>query len=246
MKYILSNINKVDYVLTVSNGAADCLREYGYKKQIKVLRNGTDLVIPQNKEQLRNQIKEKYKLNDEIVFLSVGRIVENKKLSFAVEVMKELKNRKIKFKYLIVGAGPYENELKEKVKNEGLENEIIFTGKIMDRDLLAGHYLVADLFIFPSTFDTASLAPLEAASMFLPTIMTEGCSSAEIITDNQNGLLAKEGDVIDWANKIENCLKENKLSKLKQNANKEVYRTWDDVVKEVYDFYNKILKKKKI
>ena len=245
MNYIMKNINKVDYVLTVSDGAADCLREYGYKKEIKVLRNGTDLVCPQNEQELKDEVTKKYGLkDDEKVFLSVGRIVENKKLDFALLVMKELKEKGVKFKYLIVGAGPYEDELKQKVKDLNLDDVVVFTGKIMDRELLSAHYLRADLFVFPSTFDTASLAPIEAAAMKLPTIMTKGCSTAEIITDGRNGILAEEGNEKDWANKIASIFEGNKLAQLSEKAQKEVYKTWDQVAAEVLEFYKLVIGKK--
>ena len=241
MNYIMKNINRVDHVLTVSDGAGDCLREYGYKKKIKVIRNGTDLICPQNEKELKDEITKKYNLkDDEKVFLSVGRIVENKKLDFALDVMKVLKDNGVKFKYLIVGAGPYEETLKQKVQEMNLGNEIIFTGKIMDRTLLSAHYLRADLFIFPSTFDTASLSPIEAAAIHLPTIMTKGCSTAEIIIDEQNGLLADE-DKNAWAKKIMKSIKEGTLKKLGKNAQKEVYKTWDQVANEVLEYYKKVI-----
>lgn len=244
MHYIMKNINKADYVLTVSDGAGECLRSYGYKKDLKVIRNGTDLICPENTEDLKKQITEKYNLKQsEKVFLSVGRIVENKKLDFALEVMAKLKEKGQNFKYLIVGDGPYKDALKQKVQDLKLDDYVIFTGKIMDRTLLSAHYLRADLFIFPSTFDTASLAPIEAAAMNLPTIMTKGCSTAEILTDGQNGILAEEDNAEDWANKIVEATKEEKLMALRKNAKKEVYKTWDQVAAEVLEFYKSIEKK---
>ena len=245
MKYIMKNINRADYVLTVSNGAADCLREYGYKGEIKVIRNGTDLTYSKEAEKLQNEVSEKYGLKDnDTIFLSVGRIVENKKLSFALDVMKKLKDDGVDYKYLIVGSGSYENELKKKVEDLELTDRVIFTGKIMDRTMLSAVYLRADLFIFPSTFDTASLAPIEAAAMKLPTIMNRWCSTAEIITDQVNGILAEE-TVDDWAKCIQDAIKNKKLAKLKEPAYKEVYRTWEDVSKELYDFYEQVVEEGK-
>ena len=246
MKYMMHNINKADYVVTVSNGAADCLREYGYKKHIDVIRNGTDLSYSQKAETLQEEVSKKFNLQkDEIIFLSVGRIVENKKLSFALKVMKKLKDMGFsKFKYLIVGAGSYENALKQQTTDLGLEKEVLFTGKIMDREFLSAIYLRADLFIFPSTFDTASLAPIEAAAMKLPTIMNNGCSTAEIITDKQNGLLPNE-NVDDWAKTILEAIQKGQLKALREPAYKEVYRTWDSVSKEILEYYDKVIKNAK-
>lgn len=242
MKYIMKVINKADYVWTVSNGACDVLREYGYKKDIEVIRNGTDLTYPENAEELRVQIDNQYHFApDENILLSVGRIVENKKLDLCLEALKIAKAKGLKFKYIIVGDGSYLGALKENAKELGLENDVIFTGKIMDRNLLSAYYLRSDLFLFPSTFDTASLSPLEAAALKLPSLLTRGCSTAEILNDNVNGYLADE-NAESWAEKIIEVLSDKEqLAKTKEKAYAEVYKTWDQVAEEVGVRYREII-----
>lgn len=246
MKYIMKSINMADKVLTVSNDSINYLRDYGYKKQVDVIRNGTDLLFPENSSDLINKVNEMYNLQKEKnVFLSVGRIVENKRLDFSLEVLKIVKDKGYKFKFLIVGAGPYEETLKKHCSELGLDDMVIFTGKIMDRQLLSGHYLRSDLFMFPSTFDTASLAPIEAAAMKLPTIMTLGCSTSEIIENERNGLLV-ESNSEQWADKIiEFISNKNKMKELKENCFKEVYRSWESVSKEILETYKQIIKEYK-
>lgn len=243
MRYIMKTINNCDYVLTVSNGAADTLREYGYKGKIEVVRNGTDLTCPENAEELVEKVNETYGIKDEKnVFLSVGRIVSNKRLDVPLQALKIVKEKGYDFKFLIVGAGDYENELKKLVQKLSLSDNVIFTGKVMDRPFLSAHYLRSDLFLFPSTFDTASLAPIEAAAMKLPTLMTEGCATAEIINANVNGLLAKEEDFEDWAEKIIYAIEnKEKMAKMKEAAFKEVYRSWDNVCEEIVAKYQEYI-----
>lgn len=238
MKFIMKAFNGADYVICVSDQTVETLKSYGYKGKAYVIRNGTDLVYPQNAEELIARVNEKENLhNEENVFLSVGRIVENKKLDLCLDALKVLKDKGVKFKYIIVGSGSWEDNLKKKVKDYEMDDCVIFTGKIMDRQLLAGYYLRSDLFLFPSTFDTASLAPIEASALKLPTLMTLGCSTAEIITDNQNGFL-EVGDSNAWADKIfEIISNKEKLLDVKEKAYKEVYKTWDDVVAEMRKFY---------
>lgn len=242
MRYILKNINRVDYVWTVSNGASDCLHEYGYKKPIKVIRNGTDFLYPENAEKLIEQINDKYNLSkDETVFLSVGRIVENKNLQLALEALKKVANDGYKFKFLIVGSGNYENKLKATVDEYGLTDYVIFTGKILDREELSAYYLRANLFIFPSTFDTSSIASIDAAAMKLPIIMNEGCAAAEIIENNVNGYLVEKSPTA-WADRIEEILNDkDKLIAMKETAYKQVYKSWDSVAEEVIKNYREII-----
>ena len=245
MRYIMTTINACDHVLTVSDGAAEVLRSYGYKKEITVIRNGTDLVYPANAAELAAQVEEKHALaGQENVFLSVGRIVENKRLDLVLDALKIVKERGVDFRFLVVGDGSYKEKLENKAKDLALADRVIFTGKVMDRALLSGYYLRSDLFMFPSTFDTASLAPIEAAALKLPSLMTRGCSTAEIVTENRNGFLA--GDTAEsWADEICRIVTdENLLTQAKENCYREVYRTWDDVCGEVYDFYEKAIASK--
>ncbi|MFR6055279.1 MAG: glycosyltransferase [Eubacteriales bacterium] len=245
MRYIMTTINACDHVLTVSDGAAEVLRSYGYKKEITVIRNGTDLVYPANAAELAAQVEEKHALaGQKNVFLSVGRIVENKRLDLVLDALKIVKERGVDFRFLVVGDGSYKEKLENKAKDLALADRVIFTGKVMDRALLSGYYLRSDLFMFPSTFDTASLAPIEAAALKLPSLMTRGCSTAEIVTENRNGFLA--GDTAEsWADEICRIVTdENLLTQAKENCYREVYRTWDDVCGEVYDFYEKAIASK--
>lgn len=239
MRYIMNVINKCDYVLTVSNGSVETLREYGYTGKVEVVRNGTDLTYPENDEALKERVLNEYGLKKEDnVFLSVGRIVKNKKIDVILKSLQIVKQKGYDFKLLIVGSGDYENQLKSMTKELGLDENVIFTGKIMDREFLSGHYLASDLFLFPSTFDTASLAPIEAAAMKLPTLMTRGCSTAEIITENVNGFLANDEDYEDWADKIIGIISDKaKLKEVSENAHKQVYRSWDDVCAEIKQKY---------
>ena len=89
MNYIMKVINNCDVVTTVSNGAKTIIKDdYGYKKSdIKVIRNGTDLKVQDIDKHAINEIKSKYGLKKEFVFLFIGRIVENKNIQFSLEVL---------------------------------------------------------------------------------------------------------------------------------------------------------------
>ena len=246
MNYIMKTINMADHVLSVSNGAAEVLKSYGYQKPIRVIRNGTDFVYPDNAEELKAQINQQYGLKeDDLVFLSAGRVVQNKRLDVLVDAMKILKDKGIKFKFFVVGDGVYREELMAKTTALGLDDCVVFTGRLPERSDMVPYYLRANLFLFPSTFDTASLVPLEAGAMKVPTMLTEGAPTAEIVVDNQNGYVAGQ-TAEDWAKRIEEVISNrNALESMREVCYKEVYKTWKDVVDEVYAFYQDILKNKK-
>ncbi len=246
MHTIMKNINRADYVYTVSEGAKKTLQEYGYKKPIYIIRNGTDLTCPLNIEERRSQIDELYHLKGQPnVFLFVGRMVETKNLKLAFEALKILNEEKVDFKFLVVGDGTDLGKFKNMVKENNLTDKVIFTGAISDRDFLKSFYLRSDLFLFPSIFDTASLVPLEAATFSLPTLLVKDSPTSEIIIDNQNGY-AEEADPKLWAKKLLDIINNPSRHKLISEAcRKEVYRTWEDVVNEMLVNYEHIIEERK-
>jgi len=239
MNYIMEPVKMSDFVLSVSNGAAQTLREYGYKgRKIYVVRNGTDMKPAKPNKKLENSIIQEFNLKDKFVFLFVGRIVENKNIQFSLEVLKKLKEKgSNNFKFLIVGSGPYEEELKQLVIEYNLSNNVIFTGKIMDREKLAGIYSAANLFLFPSAFDTCGIVAIEAAANNLPSVMLENTCASELIKNGENGL-ALQNDTSVWVEEIEKLMQNrNLLTKMKNEVQKSVYVSWDKVVLEYLDFY---------
>ena len=69
-----------------------------------------------------------------------------------------------------VGSGLDEEILRNHIKKQKLEQEIIMCGKITNRKELAYYYQRADLFLFPSVYDASSIVQIEAASQSTPTI----------------------------------------------------------------------------
>jgi glycosyltransferase involved in cell wall biosynthesis len=220
--------------------------EYGYKTIPYVMRNATELKPVENINKSNHEINKKYNLHsNETVFLFVGRINRLKNILFIIDSLKVVKMRKFKFKMLFVGVGQDEELLKEAIYENGLENEIILCGKIMDRDLLSRIYARADLFLFPSLYDSSSIVQIEAASQKTPTVFIEGSATSATVTNNVNGLTSKN-DIYDYADVIIKVMKDNKMyNKISENAFNDLYVHWDDAIKEVYNRYLFIIENKK-
>lgn len=202
-KHIVKVINEQGHVWTVCNGMIDVLRDYGYKGEVTVIRNGTDMTMPDDTNGLVKRINDDYKLADcENVMLFVGRVVTVKNLQLIFNAIKIAKQKSsIPLKLVIVGNGSDMELHKKMAATLGINENVLFVGEITDREYLKGFYLRADLFVFPSTFDAFSLCPLEAATFSLPTLLIEGSSTGETVTDNVSGFCEKENAAA-WADKI--------------------------------------------
>jgi len=114
----------------------------------------------------------------------------------------------------------------------------------MDRDLIKALYLRAKLFLFPSLYDASSLVQIEAASQRTPTIFLDGAATSATVTHNVNGFIC-ENSVEKFAEKIEEILADDELyNKVSEGAVRDLYVTWDDCVKEMYNKYIEHIEKK--
>ena len=240
--------NKCDECWAVNSEVARIFYEdYGYKTLPKVMNNATEMkLIPKNSD-LVKEINNKYKINkEEKVFLFVGRLNKLKGVLFLVNSLKILKEKNplFKFKMLFVGNGQDEIELKELVKSNKMSKEIVFCGRVTDRNLLAAFYNRADLFLFPSLYDASSIVQIEAASQKTPTLFIEGAATTATVTNNKNGYIV-ENDIEKYADKIIDIMKNEKdYLQVCENAYKELYINWEDKIKEVLKLYQEIIDKK--
>lgn len=235
-----------DQCFSVNKKIGEIYQEYGYSKEVKIFQNATDLKLIEDKTASDKEINELYdiKYND-AVFLFVGRITTVKNIMFIVDVLKVLKDKKMKFKMLFVGDGPDKKKLMRKIRRSDLNDEVVMCGQISNRDLLAKIYRRAKLFVFPSLFDTNSLVQIEAASQKTPTIFIENAPTAFLVTSEVNGFFGKDNPK-KFALKIIDIIKdEQQYNTVSENAYRDLYKTWDNITEEVYQTYLDLIKKNK-
>ncbi len=245
MHFIMKTFNNVDSVWTVSEASCNILRSYGYKGNIEVVRNATDMVYPKNDKELIKKVNGLHNLEGQKnVFIFVGRLAWYKNLKIIIDGLKILKDKNKDFKMLFVGGGFDEKEVKEYVLKKGLENDCIFTGNVSDKELIQGYYLRSDLMVFPSTFDMATVTKEEASVHKKAVLAVKGSCTAEEIKDGYNGFLCEE-NAQSLAEKLERIMGTDLMKIAGENACKTLYRNWDMVADEVMEKYKKIIKEYK-
>lgn len=248
LKKLIRFFNKCDECWAVNSEVARIFYEdYGYKTLPVVMNNATEMKPVDDYDKACKLINDKYKLTDEKVFVFVGRINALKNIFFIADALKKVKELKpnLKFKMFFIGSGQDEEGLIKLIKKNKLEKDTIMCGKITDRDLLASFYARSDLFLFPSLYDASSIVQIEAASQKTPVLFIEGAATAATVTDNVNGFIAKN-DVTAYAKAIIKIISDDKLlSIISQNAYRDLYKSWDDSIKEVYNRYLKLIEEKK-
>ena len=230
----IKQYNKCDECWAVNREVGNIYyKDYHYKTVPRTMNNATDMKRVDNIEEAKKIINEKHDIKpDEKVFLFTGRINKLKNVFLIANSLKIVKEKSdFKFKMLFVGNGQDEDKLKELIKENNMENEIIMCGRVTDRNLLAAYFARADLFLFPSLYDASSLVQIEAASQGTPTLFLEGAATADTIEENINGFISKNSEEA-YANKIIEIMDNEELYKnVCSNVYKDVYLNWDDKVK---------------
>lgn len=246
VKSIGKTFNKMDEIFVCSPYIAEQARSFGYNGKITYLPFGTELEKANNVEELREQANEKLGLNkDELVFLYVGRVVPLKRIDFSIRSLKALKDKGIKFKFLVVGKGLYQKDLQLLAEELGLKDEVKIMG-FVERELLPYINARADLLLFPSLYDNFGLVKVEAAAYATPGVYIKDTPAGYGVTDGHNGYLSDD-NIEAFSNKIMEAISDRE--KLKQagiNASNELYIHWSDCTKALIERYKEIIKEKKI
>ncbi len=125
----------------------------------------------------------------ELRLLYVGRVSREKDLHVLAEAFRKLAKLRKDIQLVVVGDGPYLDEMKRTLKH----TPAVFTG-VLEGDDLAQAYASADIFVFPSATDTFGNVVLEAQASGLPAIVTDKGGPVENIIPDQTGLIAEAGN----------------------------------------------------
>jgi glycosyltransferase involved in cell wall biosynthesis len=173
-------------------------------KECKILYNG---IRPQDylfDEKKREKVRKNLGISDEaFVMIHVGRFAKQKNHEYLVKILESYqKQDSSDWQILLVGEGPLEDSIKEKVKAAGLEAHVRFLGSRKDVNEL---YSAADLFVFPSAYEGLGIVVIEAQASGLPCIVSAAVPEE---ADMEVGLLhtlCLQDEPEKWVHYMMNC-----------------------------------------
>ena len=245
MASIMGVFNSCDECWAVNGGIKDLyVNEYGLTAPCKVRLNATDHMPVPDPAEAASVVNRTYGVpEDATVFLFVGRINFLKNIDFTVRALAKAKARGLKnFRMLFVGRGQDEDKLAEVVREEGLSDEVVMCGLVSKREMLQNLYSRAKLFLFPSLYDANSLVQIEAACQGTPTVFIEGARTAATVKSGVNGYVSP-ADEESYARTIMDIMADpDGYARVSEAARRDLYLSWDDVVREVYQDYLNFMK----
>lgn len=239
LKPIIRFYKQCDEVWAVSQSSAKVLASYGFSGPIHVMTNGTQL--RSFDPSAGRQVREQYGLGEVPTLLFVGQIDWKKNIQRVLEAASIVLKAGKPFKLVLAGQGPDAEAIRQKADSLGLSGHLIMTGMIREPKILDALYEAADLFVFPSLYDTFSMVIREAAAMGTPSVAVKGSCAAEAIKDRINGYLCE-----DEANSLAQVILEafadkEANSQIGQAAKESIPVVWEQVMEDVVQRYQNLV-----
>lgn len=163
-----------------------------------VISNGIDTDAYGWSLENRNQIREKYDLQNAFIIGHSGTLLPLKNQVFLIRLMPEILAIRAEAKLMLLGKGSeeYTEELKKLTRELGVGDSVLFCGGISN---VAAYLSAFDVFAFPSLREGTPLALIEAQTNGLPCIISDCIPDDACLTDLITKL-SLESD--DWAERL--------------------------------------------
>lgn len=188
-KFMVWFYNQMEVVFVPSEATGDELVQRGVEEhKITTYPRGVD-TRRFNPEKRNGFYSGKFKVNESIKLIYVGRISLEKNLDVLTEAFATIASIRPEVHLVVVGDGPYREVMERRLSGMA----VTFTG-YLDGDNLAQAYASADIFVFPSATDTFGNVVLEAQASGLPVIVTDCGGPRENIIPDKTGLIVEAGN----------------------------------------------------
>lgn len=196
-----------DHILTVTQSFKDMMIKRGFSAdKLHVIYNGYNFnkeidFVATSKEDFYSRYLLKYDRNKMYVGIA-ARFQEVKGVNVFLEGAKLALRRNKNIEFVIVGNGDLEQEYKNYVFQNGLEDNVHFLGYVKAERVMNSFYTSIDVNCLTSYSESFPYALLEGANFKCATVATAVGGIVEMIKDNETGMLIPSGDSQAFADKI--------------------------------------------
>lgn len=227
-------LNKMSGIVGVSNKVCEIVKSKINKIPVFTVYNGVDGEKFFAKETDRN--------NGDFAILCVANLIKIKGHEYLIKAVSQLKKDGKKIRLQLIGTGPEQENLKEKCKSLGIDDNVEFLG-VQKYDVVARYMSSADMFIMPSYFEALGCVYLESMSTGLLTCGCFGTGADEIIDDKIDGILVNQKSTQDIYDAIlfamENSKQANEIAQ--KGIEKAARFSWDASAESLLEVYKSIM-----
>jgi glycosyltransferase involved in cell wall biosynthesis len=182
-------------VLAVSGEVAASIGRHGLRRQTTVVTLANGVPVEQIRAEAADAGGVRKELGISERHLVVGTVAvfrSQKRLGDWLEIAARVAAQRPDVTFLVVGGGPLESEIRNRVCALGLSSRVLMPGFRPDgRRLLSA----MDLFLMTSEFEGLPIAMLEAMTLGKPIVATRAGGIPEVLADSNAGLLASVGAI---------------------------------------------------
>jgi colanic acid/amylovoran biosynthesis glycosyltransferase len=226
---ILGLFHEADVILVLGSYMKDYLMNLGCPEdKIRIHHLGVNV----NKIRFEHR---KYSAKKPINFLIASSFVPKKGIDIALKAISLVRDQ-INFMVYIIGGGPLKNNITDLVKELNIEDKVKFYG-YQSYDYFLNLAYKCDAFLHASRTgeknqkEGTPMALVDVMATGLPVVATFHSDIPEIVLDGENGYLAKENSVEDFAKAIMRFVKEYKENKfLAENGRKHIEENFNSEI----------------
>ena len=207
-------------IVAISNSVRETMISCGVAgNKIEVIHHGTNIEAFAKTTIERKVVREALGIPDDCVAVGiVGRIAPEKGHAVLLDALSKLGDR-YPLRLVVVGSGPDEAEMRQKIEKLGLTEKVVFTGF---RDDVNNVIAALDIVTVPSTWNEPCSAVIQQGmALSKPVIGTLTGGSPEMILDGETGLLVPPFDSDALAGAVETLARDAFLRKRLGTAGRE-------------------------
>lgn len=186
------------------------------RRRATVLQHGIDTAGVAAARDERARVRAELGLpGDAFVIVTVANFRPQKDYPNLLAAARQLLDRGVDFRLVIVGQGPQEAETRQLSSGLGLDDVVTFTGF---RNDAVSVMAAADCFVLASAWEGLPVALMEAFALGLPVVATSVGGIAETLTDGVDGVLVPPGDANALADALELVIDDDELRSMLGSA----------------------------
>ena len=179
---------KYDYVASISGDVTNTFLQVfpSLAPKIVEIENTLSPTFVRKRAELQNVDKE-IRHEGAITLLSVGRFSDAKNYDNVPDICKRLINEtKLNIKWYIIGYGGDEALIRQKIKEEGMEEHVILLGK---RSNPYPYIKACDIYVQPSRYEGKSVTVREAQMLCKPVVVTNYPTASSQVRSGTDGVI---------------------------------------------------------
>jgi len=241
-KRLIKSTNNANFIIANSNFTKELAIKVGIdKSKIHIIFPGIEK--PSSVDNLSQIKAEEYFGNSFPKIITVSRLVKRKGHDKILMLIKNLKPKFPKIKYISVGFGEEENNLFKLTKELALEKEVIFL-KNINQNIKSALISHSNLFLMPTRIEKKSvegfgISFIEAGSYGIGSIGGKDGGASDAIIHNQTGLICDGNDLSSICDSVEKFFKNENYKKYGRSSkefSEKFY--WDKIIKNYLKLIN--------